>query len=85
MYLGFEHDLVKKLKDVQIALLTRKVFSKKDEDRRDKHESVIHCVHADIGHEIPAGIPSPGLRRVHDIIGNEKGGLQEFCAPAEDC
>lgn len=80
--LGLEGDLVEELDHVDVALVLAKVLLEEHVDGGLEHEGVVDGNHADLGGEIPAGRASARLGRVHDVVGDEEEGLEQFDHPS---
>ena len=58
------------------------VFGEEDVDGGFEHEGVVDGDHADFWELVPAGLAAAGLGAVHDVVGDEEEGLEEFGQPA---
>ena len=83
--LGLESDFVEELHEIYVVLFLPEVLLQQCVDGALEHEGVVDGDHADFGHEVPARLPSPGLRGVHDVVADEEEGLQELDHPAQRC
>jgi hypothetical protein len=81
--LGLEGDFLEELDEVDVRSVGAEVLLEEDEDGGLEHEGVVNGDHADFGCEVPAGLATAGLGRVHDVVGDEEEGLQELDHPAE--
>lgn len=66
--LGLEGDFLEELDDVDVGGVAAEVLLEEDEDGGFEHEGVVDGNHADVGLEVPAGLATAGLGRVHDIV-----------------
>lgn len=61
------------------------MLAEEDVDGGFEHECIVDSDHADFRESVPAWLTAAGLRAVHDVVGDEEEGLEEFGEPAEGC
>jgi hypothetical protein len=67
--------LVEELYDVNVIALLSEMILDEVVNRRFKHKRVVYSDEPDFGLLVPARLPPAGIRRIHDIIGDEEEGL----------
>lgn len=80
---GLEGCIVEEFEEVGVGGVGFEVVAEEDVDGGFEHEGVVDGDHADFGDFIPAGLAAAGLGGVHDVVGDEEEGLEEFGEPAE--
>ena len=81
--LSLEGDLVEELEQVDVRRVGAEVLLQQDVDGRFEHEGVVDGDHADARLPVPARLPAPRERGVHDVVRDEEEGLEELCHPPQ--
>eukprot|EP00966_Prymnesium_polylepis_P288282 6658861-Prymnesium_polylepis.1 len=77
--------LVHHLHELHVRRVVGKVALEHDVDLGLEDEAVVDGVHLDVVAQVPARLPAPRLRIVHDVVHHEEHCLQPLDTPAEHC
>ena len=74
---------MEQLNQVEICRMWSEVLLENEVDGRLEHEGIVDCNHAHARLPVPARLSSPCDTRVHNVVADEKEGLQEFGQPSK--
>ena len=67
----------------EVGRVSAEVGPEKEINATFKHEGVVDGDHADLWPAVPARLRAARVRCVHDVVGDEEEGLEEFGQPAQ--
>lgn len=74
---------MEKLDKIDVGRVGAEVLLEKGVNGGFKHESVVDSYHANTLLAVPTGLATAGNTRIHDVVGNEKEGLEKLRHPAK--